>query len=69
LHPRGFWEVKDRGADGFGQLVADREADVRLAAVPGELVCLTADIRACQDLPIKLGCGQLREREPEHDGK
>ena len=46
LYPRRFGNPEDRLADRFGQLIADREPDPRLTAVRGELVRLTADIRA-----------------------
>src|SRR3954452_1034645 len=36
LHPRRLWEFEDRLADGVVELIADREADVRVAAVGGQ---------------------------------
>ena len=53
-------------ADGLIERVADREPDPGIAAVGRERVRRATDIRADEDLSIKVIGRQLSEREPEH---
>ena len=54
LLPLVFRDFEDRGADGVGQLVADREPDTGLAAAGGERVGAPADIGADQHLAAEV---------------
>jgi len=55
--------LEDRSTDAVVELVADREPDVRLAAVGGERVRRAADVRPDEDFAVKIGGGELLERE------
>ena len=54
LYPRGFRQLEDRTADTVVQLVADREADVRLAAVGGERVRRATDVCPDEDVAVQV---------------
>src|SRR5919197_506551 len=58
--------LEDRSTDAVVELVADREPDVRLAAVGGERVRRAADVRPDEDLAVRIRGGELLEREGEH---
>jgi hypothetical protein len=66
-HPSICGDLEDRGADRLGQLVADREAQVRLAAVVDQAVRGAGRVGAHEDLDLLdvLG-GDLLERPVEH---
>ena len=64
LYPSGLWKFEDCLADRLIERVADREADVRLAAVGAESVRGAADVRPDQDLAIEILGRELRERQP-----
>ena len=60
-------DLEDRGADRLGQLVADREAQVGIAAVIDEPVRRARRIRAHQDLQRLDVLGRdLRQRQVQH---
>ena len=61
--PRRFRQGNERFADGLGERIAEREADVALAAGVGEIVAGAGGIRAREDLPVQRAPRQLLERE------
>lgn len=64
--PRDAGELENRGAHGLVELIADREADVGLAAVRAEGVRGAADVGPHEDLATEISGGQLLQRESQH---
>jgi hypothetical protein len=66
-NPRALVDLEDRGTDRRGQLVAEREAHVRCAAVVGELVRRARGVRAHEDLDrLDLRGRDLLQRPVKH---
>jgi hypothetical protein len=61
--PGALWDLEDRGADGLGQVIADRELDLTLAAPVQQLVASAGAINAKHDLErFDVLGGDLRDR-------
>jgi hypothetical protein len=61
--PGALGQGQDRLAQRLLDRIAEREADARLAAGPGEVVACAGGVRAREDLAVERLLGQLLERE------